>query len=303
MNMKNLPEIQEAAADARVAAIYADIRATLGTSFVNLVYRHLATEPAVLEWAWQAVRPAIRAGTLAGQAQRLAAEVDAIRSGWGSVAAPASPLAEPAAVRALVAMYNSANAVNMMGLAHLLDRPSAVALDAGDAGDAAATVAIAATAATATDGNGDAPPIRATAPDPALSPLTAAPLPPLPSLDALGETERARIARLNAYAEAAPPAIVASLYRHLAVWPEALVYAEAVLAPLQARGLLTEGRRRTIAAAQRLAQEQPLAMPPAPPQLEARFGASLRELRDVTLAKMLPVGRTLAAGLDIAPNL
>jgi AhpD family alkylhydroperoxidase len=46
----------EAAADARVAAVFADIRATRRSDFVNNFWRALANQPAQLERTWAAVK-------------------------------------------------------------------------------------------------------------------------------------------------------------------------------------------------------------------------------------------------------
>src|SRR6202012_1377390 len=53
----SVPSIAETAAWGETAEIYADIRATLGTSVVNLIWRNLATLPGALPWTWAAVRP------------------------------------------------------------------------------------------------------------------------------------------------------------------------------------------------------------------------------------------------------
>ena len=42
--------------DPRVAAVFADIRATRGSDFVNNLWRHLAFDPALLEQTWRDVK-------------------------------------------------------------------------------------------------------------------------------------------------------------------------------------------------------------------------------------------------------
>ncbi|MGB1006333.1 MAG: hypothetical protein ACPGVX_04115, partial [Thalassobaculaceae bacterium] len=49
--------IPEAEATGDTAALFADIRATLGLPVVNLVWRHLATIPGGLPWTWDQVKP------------------------------------------------------------------------------------------------------------------------------------------------------------------------------------------------------------------------------------------------------
>jgi AhpD family alkylhydroperoxidase len=47
---------EEAAADARVAAVFADIRVTRGSDFINNFWRALANQPAVLERTWEKLK-------------------------------------------------------------------------------------------------------------------------------------------------------------------------------------------------------------------------------------------------------
>ena len=68
-----VPAITEADATGEVAALYADIRAVYGVSVVNLVWRHLATIPGALPWAWETVRPLYLDGTIAHEAAALRA--------------------------------------------------------------------------------------------------------------------------------------------------------------------------------------------------------------------------------------
>ena len=46
----------EAAADPGVAAVFADIRATRGSDFINNIWRGLANDPALLARTWAAVK-------------------------------------------------------------------------------------------------------------------------------------------------------------------------------------------------------------------------------------------------------
>jgi len=48
-----VPAITEAGATGEIAAIFADIRHVLGVEVVNLIWRHLATLPGALPWAWE----------------------------------------------------------------------------------------------------------------------------------------------------------------------------------------------------------------------------------------------------------
>ena len=55
--MAGFPEIPEAAAESVIAALYDDIRSVTASPGVNLIYRHLATQPGALEWIWSVLRP------------------------------------------------------------------------------------------------------------------------------------------------------------------------------------------------------------------------------------------------------
>ncbi len=74
--MTAFTELPEAEATGRIAEIYAEIRHFYGVPYVSSLQRHLATLPGVLEWAWDAVRPAFACGVLPERAWALAAEVD-----------------------------------------------------------------------------------------------------------------------------------------------------------------------------------------------------------------------------------
>src|SRR5258708_25962782 len=53
---ESVPSILESEATGKVTAIYTDIRETLGTSIVNLIWRNLATMPDALDWTWSTAR-------------------------------------------------------------------------------------------------------------------------------------------------------------------------------------------------------------------------------------------------------
>ena len=57
MQSDPVPAIRENDAVGSTAEIFADIRETLNVDVVNLIWRHLATMPGVLEWVWDSLRP------------------------------------------------------------------------------------------------------------------------------------------------------------------------------------------------------------------------------------------------------
>ncbi|MGU3546133.1 carboxymuconolactone decarboxylase family protein [Methylobacterium sp. A52T] len=54
----------EAEADPRVRAVFADIRATRGSDFVNNFWRGLSNDPALLERTWSTLKTVMGPGTL-----------------------------------------------------------------------------------------------------------------------------------------------------------------------------------------------------------------------------------------------
>jgi hypothetical protein len=70
-----LGELLEHQATGEIAAIYAEIRRFSGVPYVSSLQRYLATMPGVLEWAWDAVRPAMASGVIQETGWRLAGAV------------------------------------------------------------------------------------------------------------------------------------------------------------------------------------------------------------------------------------
>ena len=66
--MTALREVAEAEATGEVTLVYEEIRRTYAVPYVSSLFRHLATYPGLLPWAWRILRPAL----LSGAAQRLA---------------------------------------------------------------------------------------------------------------------------------------------------------------------------------------------------------------------------------------
>jgi hypothetical protein len=180
-----LPELREAEAPPDIAAIYAALRRASGVPLVNLIHRHLATLPGVLPWVWQAIRPPLEDGRLAGARDRLAAAMPL---------PPARPLpagaldaAERADVAALVETYNRGNLTNLILLTALRR-----ALEGAPAAPGP--------------------------PPPAITrPAMLPPPPPLPKLAELPPDLAAAVRALAA--RHGTGGVVPSLYLHLAHWP------------------------------------------------------------------------------------
>jgi hypothetical protein len=258
-----VPAVAEAAARGETAAIFAEIRAVLGVGVVNLIWRHLATIPGALPWAWGLLRPRYADGTLAAVAAGLP----------GRLRLPAVP-AMPASVPAAAGL-GPADRRGIAGVLAAYERTNPLAL-----------VALAALSLRLEGGGPAAPAAPAPGvPAPGGGPL---PLPPLLSAEAMGPEVVALIHGLNALGAAPrPDAVVATMYRHLAHWPPCLALAWAQLAPLHADGRLAAAIAECRAAARDLAAALPLPGPP-PPGLPAESHAAVAGALDRFGAEVLP---------------
>jgi hypothetical protein len=217
----SIPAIAEGDATGDVAALYEDLRVTLGVPFVNLIWRHLATIPGGLAWVWTLVKPLY----VSGELDRLSSEASALVS-LPSLAPLPDCVWESAAVgrdarQTIVAMidsYNHANGVNFLALmAAVSALRDGLPAAAGEAGPVPASN-------------------RHAAPAPKL--------PPLPGLSELPPHILALVRALDDLGRLGSNDAVASLYRHLAHWPAFLSIAYAALEPAH--------RSRELARAQEL---------------------------------------------------
>jgi len=62
--MATLREITESEATGEIARIYEEIREAYAAPYVSSLFRHLATYPGLLEWAWGFTRPAFVSGLI-----------------------------------------------------------------------------------------------------------------------------------------------------------------------------------------------------------------------------------------------
>lgn len=202
---KLLAELSEADAVGEVRHIYGEIRRLSAVPMVALIWRHLATMPGTLEWAWSILEPAMRAGVVQQAAWQLARAARVPRQ-------PAIPVAALRAVgigeadqRAITEVldgYNRANPVNIV-----MVRCLSLHL-AGQAG------------------------AQRQQPWPQWEPPPPpAELLPMVNPDAMTPTVHALALLLtDRGSDAAPSNLWPSLYRNLAHWPAFLGYA-AVLVP------------------------------------------------------------------------
>jgi hypothetical protein len=250
------PAIAEAAATGETAALFADIRATVGVRVVNLVWRHLATIDGALPWAWTAVKPLYERG-IADQA------VIAFRAGMILPALGVLAGSEPTSVDAVLASYDHSNTVNLFTLGAL------VAWLRGET--------------SSEDQPAEGP--RLPAPDVVLPTLAS-------EADVSPETWQC-VLRLNRFGDAPEPLILASMYRHLAHAPAFLQRLEAVLGPAQADGSLD---RAIVANRQAAAERSRLlarAIAAAPPVSAAAIETGVSAFVDHAIGKMVTICRAV----------
>jgi hypothetical protein len=222
-----VPAIAETAATGVIAEIFVDIRQVLGVEVVNLIWRHLATIPGALPWAWGMLRPFYADGTIAREAQILC----------GQLALPQLPPFPPEllpvvelaggdldSIRDILAAYDRTNAMALVALSALLCRME---------GQQAA-----------------ADPTAPHGPASTRSQPAPIPLPPLPDFNTLAKPVADLVLTLNRLGTRRENPILASMYRHLAYWPAYLALSWALIAPVDANGTLERAIADALAVAQ-----------------------------------------------------
>ena len=240
-----LPEQAEAQASEAVRAIYAQIRRAAGVPMVALIFRHLATLPGGMEWAWSVMGPPLAQGQLQQRAWAMADGLDL---------APALPVL-PQTLRylgidetalgemaRLSLAYARANPVNLLAL-------RLIALRLGTEGHAPATPSI------NVPGSTDWQPPEPLGP---LLPMVDLHSAPVELMDVLqGLSQRGQVVPDAAF--------VPSYYRQLASRPPLLALASLIVPPSFARidAAAEQLRLQASSHAAELARQWP-APPPCP---------------------------------------
>ena len=247
-----LPEQPEAQASDAVRAIYAQIRHAAGVPMVALIFRHLATLPGAMEWAWSVMGPPLMLGQLQRWAWAMEDKLDL------APALPVSPqalrylgIAEEAVgeMARLSLAYGRANPVNLLAL-------RLIALRLGGGGNAAAPM-LAPSAA------------QVGASAPWQPPAALGPLLPMIDLHKAPPELMALLQSLSQRGQAVPDAaFVPSYYRQLASRPPLLALASLIVPPAFARidTAAEQLRQQASVHAAELARLWP-APAPCPPEL------------------------------------
>jgi len=218
--------ITEAQAQGEIADIYADIRTTLGVPLVNLVWRHLATVPGALAWAWGGLRPIYRDGLVAAAAASLAAR---LRLPTLALPGDEPPLTPPE--RMLIAnvlrSYGRSNPMNWLALNALL-QANAMPPSGTDAASEDDLI---------------------NPPSPSEATADIASLPTLIALSDMPPELASRVWALDGMGNPHPQRILASMYRHLAHVPALLDWLEPRLDAMARDGRLALATQSVEAAA------------------------------------------------------
>jgi hypothetical protein len=256
--IESVPSILETAATGEIAEIYSDIRTTLGTSVVNLIWRNLATLPGALQWTWSTVRP-LYVGPAAAHAEAVRRTLrlpNVPRLSADALIAAGINRNALTQIRNVLDSYHHTNALALVVLSALLEY-----YDPSD--------------------------IEAVQPS-ASAPLSVqTELPPLPPMATLPSEVQRLIAQLNEFGEDGAPFLLASMYRHLAYWPPFLAIVRTMLAPSQAdqslNALTRSARALGRAHGQVLARQLE---PPRPPPSMQDALASCRLFVEHPIARM-----------------
>jgi hypothetical protein len=254
-------ELIESEAPPEISLVYDELRTAIGIPVVNLIWRHLASLPDVLSWAWTTVRPVTGSTILAEGINQL--EAIALKNVAHSAALfPAIP----DDAMAVVETYNRGNCINLQLL---------TALRRAVAGEPT--------------GNGGHLPIAV--------PLTRLPrIPVMPRMEALDPSVRAIVLDLAALHGAAKNGVVPSLYRHLALWPGLLPDLYRACAQLMTDGSIPRGREALLLGSDAISSRLLPALRPPNEFPRSQKPAVLRALKTFTgslIAEMSMVGLLL----------
>lgn len=269
MAKDTIAAVSESTASGEIAEIYADIRETMGVSAINLVWRHIATIDGGLRWAWDAARPLYASGLIETECEHMLAALSLPQL---------PPIPEPtlslvgakgddrAVIEAVLDTYNRGNAFNMVALSTLIVDPS-------------------------NPPPADRPSVRV--------PASTVAMPPIPEVSELGVDVAEQVLILNGLgAKPGPNRVIASIYKHLALWPEYLALTWGQLAPLQADGTLTRLTEETASLARQHSAYIAGALGPRPAGATAdQVRKTVAEFTDTAIARMIPIGQMMRKAL------
>jgi hypothetical protein len=265
-----LPAITESEATGVTAEIFADIRRVYKVGVVNLIWRHLATIPGGLPWAWTTIRPLYADGTVGREAA-------ALRAGLSLPQVPAWPTAvfrsagledgDIAGIRTVLAAYDRTNAMALIAFLAVQLRLEGVPR-----------------------------PVEVVARRPASVPAEPEPDLLLPALLALADMSPMTaelVLAINRLGAIHREPLLASMYRHLAHWPAYLALVWTMLAPLEIDQRLDRAIEAAIAKAraraQRLVGHLPAPLPAIRPVTARRVTRAIDRFTGDVIARMVVI--------------
>ncbi len=264
-----LPAISEIGATGEIAELYADIRETLNVSAINYVWRHIATIDGGLRWAWEAAKPMFVSGLVETESEHLMAELSFPQ--LPSLSDTTLSLVgvngeDQAIIAAILDTYNRGNLLNMMSLSALLAEPKAPPAD----NRAKASL-----------------------------PSTNRPLPQLPIGADLTDEVSEQVLVLNGLgAKPGANRVVASIYKHVALWPGylSLTWAQFILMHNDGSLLsLIEGTQKK--ARQHSSYIAGKLGPRPVGTVSDRVREAVAEFTDTAIARMIPIGQMMRQGI------
>ena len=255
-----ISQVHMADATPEIAATYADISAVSGVPMVNLIWRHFASLPGVLPWAWAAVRPVVGSVELAAARARLEAAVElpaltpCTSAQWRQAGVAETQLAN---LNTMMAAYVRGNLTNLIALTALRlgldhpDEPSARLLPAQ------------------------------------VSPLPPS-LPPLPRIENLPADLATTVRVLAGSHDGTRDGTIPSLYLALAPWPGVVAALSEWLGPLYAPEVMHAARQSAV----RAAEAEAAAMLPAigqAPQALLVMRPTLDRFTTLVIPDLIPV--------------
>lgn len=269
MAKDTLPAVSETGATGEIAELYADIRETLNVSAINYVWRHIATIDGGLRWAWEAAKPMFVAGRVEAECEHMMAqlsfpELPRLSDTTLSLVGVDRPGRDQ--IAAILDTYNRGNMLNMVSLSALLAEP--MAPPAGQ---------------------------RATA----ALPSTDVAFPPIPEVADLSDEVAEQVLVLNGLgAKPGPNRVVASIYKHVALWPGYLSLAWAQFAERHGDGSLLELIEQTQAQARQAAAYIATELGPRPDgEVADTVKSAVAEFTDTAIARMIPIGQMMRQSL------
>lgn len=255
--------IAEAEATGETAAIFADIRATMHIPLITSIWRTLFDVEGGLRAAWDATKPLYETGQPATALIRLRETAE--------LPIPSTPFVKDKtfqddllSIRAIVDAYNRSNGMNLIALTAMVVPPS-----------------------------GDPPNMSEPAPLPSWPDL-----PRLLPRDEIPESTWTFLEQINSFGAMPDASGLATLWRHLAHWPDFLKAVRAAFGLLQADGTMQRSMESVFTMAQaegaRLAhlRSEPVVMPDDARQMIEHYVAT-----PARVARMVTLGHGLAAWL------